>query len=64
MPGETELEMVQRHIADGEKKIEAQKARVKELGAGGGDSKMALSVLTNFMEMQNLHLAHLARLQN
>ena len=63
-PGETELQMVQRHVADGKRHIADQRALITKLERMGADTVAAETLLGNFSDMQALHLEHLARLQS
>lgn len=60
-PGETELEMVQRHVADGKRHIADQRALIVELEGAGADTEVAETMLANLLDTQALHLQHLER---
>jgi hypothetical protein len=59
---ETELEMVRRHLSEGEAIIDRQTILISELSEAGKDSKEAQAVLSTFLITQSLHREHLARL--
>lgn len=61
-PGETELEMVQRHVADGERHIDTQCALIAKMERTGGNIEVAVTLLESFVETQSLHREHLERL--
>ena len=63
-PGETELQMVQRHVADGKRHIADQRALITKLQGAEADTTVAETLLGNFLDVQALHLEHLARLQD
>lgn len=60
---ETELEMVQRHVREGEGLVTRQRALIARLGASGLPTGEADRLLDEFEEMQRLHEDHLARIQ-
>jgi hypothetical protein len=59
---EADLEMVGRHVAQGDRHIQRQIEIVKELSEDGHDTVQAEWLLANFLESQKLHLAHYERL--
>lgn len=63
-PGETELEMVSRHMADGDRQIEKQRALIAHMESTGASTVAAVALLGAFVDVQSLHCEHLARLQN
>ncbi len=58
---ETELEMVQRHVREGEAHVERQREIVAEVQARGEPTEMAVTLLAEFEDLLRLHKAHLAR---
>ncbi|MDP3491886.1 MAG: hypothetical protein Q8R82_02140 [Hyphomonadaceae bacterium] len=63
MIGETELEMVQRHVREGAAHVIRQTELVAKLELDGHDATAAQSLLSTFEEMQAEHLAHLDRIR-
>jgi len=63
MDGETELEMVRRHVREGEGHVKRQKKVVTELQERGAPTDIAISLLGAFRDVQRQHIAHLARLE-
>ena len=66
MEGETELEMVRRHVREGEGQVQRQSellARLQERGAWTDMIDMAVILLEQFEDIQRLHKAHLTRLE-
>ena len=63
-PGETELEMVSRHVADGDRQIEKQRALIAHMESTGASTVVVRALLDSFLDVQKLHCEHLARLQN
>ena len=59
---ETETEMVQRHVRQGEACVNHQREVVESFRARGFDSSVAERLLETFEELQDAHLAHLQRL--
>jgi hypothetical protein len=59
---ETEREMVERHIREGEAHVARQREIVERLPPTGEVADMARTLLANYQETLNLHRAHLARL--
>jgi len=60
---ETDLEMVRRHVRQGALQVTRQFRRVAELRADGQPTEVAEQLLATFEESQQLHEAHLARLE-
>lgn len=60
---ETDLEMVRRHVRQGAACVTRQFRRVAELRADGQPTEVAEQLLATFEESQQLHEAHLARLE-
>lgn len=63
MKNETELEMVQRHVREGEIHVKRQREIIIEIQERGGPTEVALKLLDNFEGLQREHNAHLARLK-
>lgn len=63
MAAETEQEMVQRHLAQAERIIGEQKARIAELDARGQDTRVAHDLLASYEKTREVALEHLRRLQ-
>jgi hypothetical protein len=59
---ETELEMVRRHVQDGERHIAGQHARIARLAASELSTEAAETFLVLLETLQRQHEAHLARL--
>ena len=62
MTGESELDMVKRHVRDGEVQVARQREIVAALGKTGRAVDMAESLLALFVSIQDAHLAHLTRI--
>ena len=60
---ETELEMVKRHVLEGERHLANQVELIDWLKERGYPTEIAERLLTNLEDMQRLHLEHLARLR-
>jgi hypothetical protein len=60
--GETEIQMVERHLAEGEKIIERQRELLTDLLDAEADPETAKSLLSSYLKTQSLHREHLARL--
>lgn len=60
--GETEFEMVQRHVREGAAHVARQQEIVDQFRANGNPTELAEKVLADFREMQVEHEAHLRRL--
>ena len=61
--GETELQMVQRHVREGEAHVQRQGEIVAEMRERGAPTDMAISLLEQFQDILRLHKAHLAKLK-
>ena len=59
---ETDLEMVQRHVREGEVHLANQRALIARLNASKLPTGEAEALLVTFEDMQGQHKAHLARL--
>jgi hypothetical protein len=62
MAGESELDMVKRHVRDGAVQVARQREIVAALGKACRTVAMAESLLALFVSIQDAHLAHLARI--
>jgi hypothetical protein len=62
--GETELEMVRRHVREGQTHVERQRELLAQLRAKDEPSTMAETLLSQFETSQRQHEAHLARLES
>ena len=62
MAGEGNLEMVRRHIREGETHIARQREIVAQWARAGRDIDTPETVLAQFESIQDVHLAHLARI--
>ena len=60
--GESELQMVQRHVREGEAILERQHAIISRLSELHLPIDRAQELLVTFERMQSLHLAHLSRI--
>ena len=60
---ETELEMVQRHVREGEAHVARQREIVVELRERGDPTEMALALLAEFEDLLHQHKAHLIRIE-
>jgi hypothetical protein len=60
---ETELEMTQRHVADGERHIALQREIIARLQGLGGDTGIAEQLLEEFEATLRDHRAHRDRLE-
>ena len=60
--GETELEMVRRHVREGYGHIARQREIIAELRASGRSIVLAEALLATFLTAQAAHEAHLARI--
>lgn len=63
MEGETELEMVRRHIREGEGHLKRQGELLARLRERGAPTDLAITLLEQFKDFQRQHEAHLIRLQ-
>ncbi len=61
-PGETDIEMVQRHVREGEGQVARQRELVDSLPLESELAETARALLAQFEDMQEMHRAHLARL--
>ena len=59
-----ELEMAERHAAQGKGHIASQKRIIAELGQAGHDTTAAMKLLTIFEELQLQNESRLKRIQN
>jgi hypothetical protein len=62
-PPESELDMVTRHVRQGEANVTHQREHIAWRRAKGMDTELAESVLDTFVASLDLHRAHLARLR-
>lgn len=62
LTSETELQMVQRHVREGNSILVRQRAVIDRLQAGGFATDQAEALLLNFRISQSLHEKHLRRL--
>ncbi|TNC06533.1 hypothetical protein FF100_34360 [Methylobacterium terricola] len=60
--GETELDMVLRHVEDGARQIAKQRALIARLQQSGLKTEQAEALLIVFEDIQRQHQEHLARL--
>jgi hypothetical protein len=60
--GETEREMVERHVADGVRHILRQREIIEELEDMGRPAGMARQLLRQFERLLEMHRVHLKRL--
>ena len=60
---ETELEMVERHVREGERHVANQREILAFLRRHNHPTELAETLLANLEAMQSLHRKHLARLQ-
>jgi hypothetical protein len=61
---ESELEMVARHVAEGERHVSLQEQIVSHLGEIGASTDMAEELLVEFRSTLGRHRAHLLRLSD
>lgn len=61
--GESPIEMVRRHVRQGERQVAEQRALLADLQRRGRPTEMAEQLLANFESIQAEHMAHLARLE-
>jgi hypothetical protein len=59
---ETEREMVERHVREGERHVLSQREIVDHLRGLGSRTELAEQLLCNLEQLQALHLEHLTRL--
>jgi len=50
------LTLAERHIAEGQQRIERQRQIIRELHNDGRDLATAMALLTQFEELQSLHI--------
>jgi hypothetical protein len=62
MIGESELDMVRRHVLAGEVQLARQRGIVAASGKAGRAVDMAESLLALFVSIQDAHLVHLVRI--
>jgi hypothetical protein len=60
--GETELEMVERHVREAERHVLRQRQIIEQLFEGNHSTALAEQLLTEFEHTLRDHRAHLARL--
>jgi FixJ family two-component response regulator len=60
--GETELEMVERHVREAERHVLRQRQIIEQLLEGHHSTALAEQLLTEFEQTLHDHRAHLARL--
>jgi hypothetical protein len=63
-PGETEIEMVRRHVREGASTITRQQRLIARLLANGFPTDVALQMLRQFEQSQRQHQEHLDRLES
>jgi ATP-dependent protease HslVU (ClpYQ) peptidase subunit len=61
--GETELQMVQRHVREGEAHVQRQREIVTKMWERGAPTEVAVTLLEAFQETLRQHKAHLSRLE-
>ena len=61
--GETELQMVQRHVREGEAYVQRQREIVTKMWELGAPTDIAVTLLEAFQDALRLHKAHLVRLE-
>jgi two-component system chemotaxis response regulator CheB len=61
--GETELQMVQRHIREGEAHVQRQREIVTKMWERGAPTDLAVSLLEAFQGTLRQHIAHLVRIE-
>jgi hypothetical protein len=61
--GETELQMVQRHVREGEAHVQRQSEIVTKMWERGAPTDMAVTLLEAFQEILCQHKAHLGRIE-
>ena len=61
--GETELQMVQRHVRQGEAHLQRQREIITEMWERGASTDMAVALLEQFQDTLRLHKAHLIRIE-
>lgn len=63
MTEESEIEMVRRHVREGKGHLAKQRAIIVEMQERQSSTVEAERLLVTFEDMQQLHLEHLARLE-
>lgn len=63
MKRETDLEMVRRHVREGEVHVKRQEEIIAELKLRGAPTDVAVILLEQFEDVLRQHKAHLKRLQ-
>lgn len=63
MPGETELQMAERHVRDGERHVASQREILSHLRNHGHPTELAERLLANLEELLAMHREHLAHLK-
>ena len=63
-PGETEIEMVRRHVRDGAQAVARQREMIEHLREEGLPSDEAQRLLLQFEDLQRQHEQHLQRLES
>lgn len=61
---ETELEMAERHVREGDRHLIVQQEIIEWLKDHGRSTVEAERLLTNMRDLQRMHREHLARLQH
>lgn len=61
--GETELQMVQRHIREGNAHVQRQTEIVTQMWERGAPTDVAVTLLKQFQDTLRLHKAHLVRIE-
>ena len=61
--GETEQQMVQRHVREGEANLRRQREIVTKLWERGAATDMAVALLEQFQVTLRLHKAHLVQIE-
>lgn len=62
-PGESELEMVRRHVAEGERHVQSQVEIIAHLQTLGAPTLLAEQLKRQFEELLVMHRQHLAKLE-
>ena len=63
MDRESALEMAQRHVAEGERHVEAQRRIIAHLRELGGATDVAEQLLSEFEDLLAVHKSHLRRIE-
>jgi hypothetical protein len=61
--GETELQMVQHHVREGEAHVQRQRKIVTEMWERGAPTDIAVALLEAFRDTLRQHKAHLVRIE-